>query len=344
MYSSNLCFLCRNTLTADQKNLLSAVKEEGLQRGLNPLHGYMKWFMYHDICDLYSAQLPDMMHTLYKGLVIKNIATAASVIFHFNGRSMSCLAELDERLRNSYYQQSVNPFSKKTKFREGKKLIFYVMYLYNTLMYFVGLSAYFPNLKNFQNSEMKNGGLEAQRAPDLLFWLVFAIGTEGKIIPNYIVNHDFEGRSYRFNPTEVVLSSLVSNLELLWYSRSSEMTTSDIEIHFQRICNVADALYTKMRTMVAVFTGVKRGDASVKRHLWKHAPWFFLEYGSPKTNDCDLPEHDHIRDKQLYNQSSKRYDSNLAELLNLVTAPLCPVMFAYITLMYSYRFSFKSKL
>lgn len=173
-------------------------------------------------------------------------------------------------------------------------------------------------MNNYVNGDMKNGGLEAQRAPDLLFWLLFAIGTEGAIIPNRYISSTFEGKNYRFNPTEVVLASIVANLELLWYSRCAEMTCHDITVNFQRICNVADACYTKLRTMKSVFTGDNRMDLSVKRHLWKHAPWFFLKHGSPKSNDCDLPEHDHIQDKKMYNQTSKRYDSNLTELVNLV--------------------------
>ena len=307
------------------------MKENGLQLGLNPLHDYMRWFSFHGICDLFSAQVPDMMHTLYKGLVIKNISATATLIFHFNGESMSSLSVFDQRLIESYYQQSVNPFSKKSKFRQGKllplcTLMFCYDHLHSTCNN-TGLSCYFPKLSNLVNSDMKNGGLEAQRAPDLLFWIVFAIGTENAVLPNRRISKLYEGKQYTFNPTEVLLASLVANLELLWYSRCGEMTGYEIAVHFQRICNVADACYTKLRTMLSVFTGRKSTDLSVKRHLWKHAPWFFLQHGSPKTNDCDLAEHDHIKDKKMYNQTSKRYNTNLTELVNLVTSTL---MYPYV--------------
>jgi hypothetical protein len=63
------------------------------------------------------------MHTLLKGMVTQNLAHTATVLFVYNGRSMDCLADLDTRLKNSAYQQSVNPFSKKSKFRDGMFLI-----------------------------------------------------------------------------------------------------------------------------------------------------------------------------------------------------------------------------
>ena len=101
----------RNVLTPEEDNLLQAVKHEGLQPGLNPLHDYMQWFSHNGICDLFSAQVPDLMHTLYRAV--------ASLIYHFSWNSMACLSQLDDQLINSHYQQSVNPFSKKSKFRQG---------------------------------------------------------------------------------------------------------------------------------------------------------------------------------------------------------------------------------
>jgi hypothetical protein len=181
-----------------------------------------------------------------------------------------------------------------------------------------GLSCYFPNLSNLENSKMKNGGLEAQRTPDLLFWFMFAIGTQGMILPNRMQKVRFEGKNYRFNPTEVVLLSLASNLELLWYSRCAQMSVPDIITHFQRVCNVSDALYTRMRSMVKVMMQHAKVDKSMKRHIWKHVIRAWLECGSPKTNDADLPEHGHIDDKLLFGRTSKRYESNLLELINMV--------------------------
>lgn len=171
---------------------------------------------------------------------------------------------------------------------------------------------------HLRDHNMKNGGLEAQRVPDLLFWTMFAIGTEGKVISNTAIDIEFEGEILNINPTKVVMDALMSNLELLWYSRASELSEYDIEVTLQRICNVADAYYTKFLTLVAVLSGKKINDSSVKRHIWKHIPYFFMLMGSPKTNDTDMYENDHIQDKILFNRTSKRFKSNLNELTNLV--------------------------
>jgi hypothetical protein len=186
---------------------------------------------------------------------------------------------------------------------------------------------------------MKNGGLEAQRTPDLLFWLLFAIGTEGEIIPNRIESMIFKGKTYRLNPTEVVLSSLVSCLELIWYSRSEEMSETDISVHFQRICNVSDALFTKLHFMTAMMMDRSGSDLTSKRHLWKHAPEMYRTIGSPKNNDCDLPENGHIVDKQMFNRTSKRYGSNMEELCNMVlnNYHLCNRTLPYVTLCFLMR-------
>ena len=92
----------------------------------------------------------------------------------------------------------------------------------------LGLSEYFPDVKNLRNAKMKNGGLEAQRVPDLLFWLVFAIGTEGEVVPNVNTAYKIGGVTKHFNPTSVILSSLVACLELLWYCRCPSMSVVDV--------------------------------------------------------------------------------------------------------------------
>lgn len=106
-------------LTVQEDLVLKRVLEEGLLPGKNKLHEYMDWFSYHGICDLHSANVPDMMHTLYKGLSVKNLELVACLIYFLNDKSEDCLGMLDGRLKCVPYQQSVNPFNKKSKFTEG---------------------------------------------------------------------------------------------------------------------------------------------------------------------------------------------------------------------------------
>lgn len=183
----------------------------------------------------------------------------------------------------------------------------------------LGLSEYFPNVQNLRNAKMKNGGLEAQRVPDLLFWLVFAIGTEGAVVPNKNTSYSVEGVIKLFNPTSVILSSLVACLELLWYCRCPTMSVTDILDTLPRVCKVADAYYTRLLGLSYFLLGDKNLDNTVKRHIWKdHMPDFFFRVGANVFNDTDLPEHGHIEDKALFQRTSKRYKTNLEELANQV--------------------------
>jgi hypothetical protein len=60
-----------------------------------------------------------MLHTLYKGIVTKNISTAVQVIYFLGEEDGNCLAEIDSRIRKFPVQQSINPFCKKIVFYQG---------------------------------------------------------------------------------------------------------------------------------------------------------------------------------------------------------------------------------
>jgi hypothetical protein len=232
----------------------------------------------------------------------------------------NCLSTVDYRLKHSSYQQAINPFSKKTSFPKG--ICTLCLFEHNVLVPHVslclGLSGYFPD-NNLRGAKMKSGGLEAQRTGDLLFWLVFAIGTEGCILPNSNGSYRKAGVTKHFNPTKVVLTSLVANLELLWYSRCSSMTVTDITDTLKRVCSVADAHYTRLLGLSLFVMDDEREDCSVKRHIWKeHMPEYFFNLGANIYNDTDLPEHGHIDDKRIFERTSKRYRSNLTEMANKV--------------------------
>jgi hypothetical protein len=117
---------------------------------------------------------------------------------------------LDTRVMNSDVEQSHFPFSKKSKFKKG-------------------VSAFFRNTQTnkdaMASSTMSGGGLEAQRTPDLLFQLMFAIGTQGSIVSNVAIKHpDGNGRD-TYNPTEVIMKAATSILDMCnhTFKNSSEL-------------------------------------------------------------------------------------------------------------------------
>ena len=125
---------------------------------------------------------------------------------------------------------------------------------------------------------MKSGSLEAQRTPDLLFWLIFCIGTEGHVVPNEIVTMKLpkSDNTITFNPTEVILSSLASCLETVWYSRCEKWSRAD-DLNIQACFDMADTYYGRLHTIASILAGMSPFDLSTKRHMWRcHSIAFFI--------------------------------------------------------------------
>jgi hypothetical protein len=103
-------------------------------------------------------------------------------------------------------QQSHQPFSKKSFFNNGVSCFF-------------KSTAAKPDA--MARSTMSGGGLEAQKTPDLLWQLMFAIGTQGKVIPNVSIEHPnpaYETED-KYNPTEVILNAITATIEATWAVR-----------------------------------------------------------------------------------------------------------------------------
>lgn len=113
---------------------------------------------------------------------------------------------IDFRIKEAHVQQSHQPFSKKAFFNNGVSCFF-------------KSTAAKPDA--MARSTMSGGGLEAQKTPDLLWQLMFAIGTQGKVIPNQTIQHsnpryDTEDE---YNPTEVILNAITATIEATWAVR-----------------------------------------------------------------------------------------------------------------------------
>ena len=62
----------------------------------------------------------NMLHTLYKGITVQNIEKAVHLLYYLSEEDMNCLVQVDCRIKNFPVQQSINLFSKKTVFYQGK--------------------------------------------------------------------------------------------------------------------------------------------------------------------------------------------------------------------------------
>ena len=83
---------------------------------------------------------------------------------------------------------------------------------------------------------MQGGGLEAQRVPDLLFQLMFAIGTEGIIVPNQNIEIN---DVYYNNPTKVILNACSSVCEMVWCLKTKSLHMNQFD-DLLLIVNVAN--------------------------------------------------------------------------------------------------------
>jgi hypothetical protein len=172
---------------------------------------------------------------------------------------------------------------------------------------------------------MSGGGLESQKVPDLLFWLMFAIGTEGSIIPNRnitrtVVNKKTKKKvTKKFNPTKIVMNAMVSCLEMLWCVKVREMKQEDIPTILQNVVNIANFHAMALFDLKQFLCGSSNKMGAVKMHLWSHAPRFFAMFGALIYSDTNTYEHDHIADKRKFNRTSKNYDTMLQELLRVVS-------------------------
>jgi hypothetical protein len=214
---------------------------------------------------------------------------------------MEQFANIDRRLKHAEINQSLQPFSKKTPFRKG-------------------ISVYFKNTKKdpdaMAKSTMSGGGLEAQRTPDLLFWFLFAIGTQGKIVPNIDITKD--GKTY--NPTKVILRCIVAILEACWVVR---MKIVPFDFHgllkMQQVMNTAYVCLQELFSMKNWYLCAPTAMASLKGHASCHIPPQMAENGPAIHNDCDIGESNHVKDKELYKRTSKRTDDVHMEILKMVS-------------------------
>jgi hypothetical protein len=205
-------------------------------------------------------------------------------------------SEIDMRIKILIVQQCLQPFSKKTSFNNG-------------------ISPFFKNTKNspdaMARSTMSGGGLGAQETPDLLYQLMFAIGTQGKVIPNVVISHPspkkvrgvpvFVPNPKTFNPTLVILNACTACLEACWTVRLKTVSCGLDD--FEKSQNVLNTMHARNQELFAMKQWLLHSDkrmASGKGHATCHIPRQVCAFGPHSYNDTDMAESDHIMDKTDY--------------------------------------------
>jgi hypothetical protein len=226
------------------------------------------------------------------------------------------------RIKILIVQQCLQPFSKKTTFNNG-------------------ISPFFKNTKNspdaMARSTMSGGGLGAQETPDLLYQLMFAIGTQGKIIANVPISHPSPlyrrvngvqvivspTHNRKFNPTLIILNACTACLEACWTVRLKTISCGLDD--FEKSQNVMNTMHARNQELFALKQWLLHSDkrmASGKGHASCHIPRQVCAFGPHPYNDTDMAESDHIIDKMDYKRTSKRHEDTNHEMLQLVSSVL----------------------
>jgi hypothetical protein len=221
----------------------------GISYGDNPLFKHFKWLEDNGIVNIYLAGIIENLHSLYKGPVELCIGWGLSVIWVANGKSNEVLSRLDDRIKSSSFYQSLNPFSKRRKFADGISNYF---------------KATLKEPKAMEKSKM-TGGLTSQEMADLLFWLLFAIGTKSDFLPDRCVHRGM-------NPRKIVTECISSVLELVWCLRVKKMPTSKLP-GLQVQCNEVVARLQQLLLLKQCYLGSTRTSMnSWKPHGITHIP------------------------------------------------------------------------
>jgi hypothetical protein len=222
----------------------------GISFGDNPLFKHFEWLEANGVVDIFLAGIIENLHSLYKGPVELCIGWALTVVWVANGKSLEVLSRLDKRIKASSFYQSLAPFSKRRKFADGISMYF---------------KATLAEPKAMEKSKM-TGGLTSQEMSDLLFWLLFAIGTKSDFLPTRV------NGQRGVNPLEVVTKCITSVLELVWCLRVKKMPTSKLA-GLQVQCNEVVARLQQLLLLKQNYLGSGRTSMnSWKPHGITHIP------------------------------------------------------------------------
>jgi hypothetical protein len=213
----NTGFNSRCNITNQEKAITKSFHKSGLLPGINILHEDYLYFTSNGLGDVWSTAFIDLLHTFFKGPIELMFKFSVTAAYLMNGKDMSLLYLLDERIKAAPYKQSLAPFGEPYTFPEG-------------------ITGFFKNNernpKAMETSSMSSGCIEAQRMPSLLFWFGHAIGTQGDIIPNRYVP------ICRCNPTEAILKGVSCCLDLCWMLRCPTLKEFDDTLLHGKLCEM----------------------------------------------------------------------------------------------------------
>lgn len=171
-----------------------------------------------------------------------------------------------------------------------------------------------------------SGNIRATSLPGLLLAIMFSIGLNGSILPNFdIVSLDKK----EYNPTQVFMLAACSSMEVVFFSHAKELEESQIDVFANIIFNSTiqlTKLYDMKQDILRQFGIVKilkEGKVdkckAVKPHLLRHIPAQIKQYGNSAAFDTQITEISHKEtSKTPWENSSKQTRGGQKEMMMIV--------------------------
>jgi hypothetical protein len=187
--------------------------------GYNPLYKFFAWQNSVNVLSFHQALVPDILHTVLKGIAEYAIHWAwdcITAIGRLDATFGSNCAYFDERLQSFPYIQSFR-FFPNCRFR-------------------VGLSHFMKENKNASSgTSFSSGGIEAWKLQNLLLQILFCI--DHAIVPFDVTWSARHALKYRWNVGRTVVNALASALEIIFSVKAAKLSQAHVESLLALISN-----------------------------------------------------------------------------------------------------------
>ena len=256
----------KTAYTARKKALKELGTEHGVKPGKNNLILLLfKRLQEADIWCFFRALSIDYIHTLWKGLLECVIAwilqfvlmiSEHSVILFGDQRYSNAMALLDQRISEwTGCHESLQPVRQVLR-----KSV-------SDLLKFDGKTKSAMR----KATGIMSGSIPAWQLPGILLQLLFCIGTDGKIVPDFNVNYGTDAVEVQLKSNVLMTAAGAGALEVSYYCESDSLTETQLKAFQNCVDNAHGAaleLFTlkqKVAERVAYFNFMKRAESRKKK-------------------------------------------------------------------------------
>ena len=310
-------------LTVRDKMLLRHLAHWNVKPGFNPLYEFFYWQVSEKVLSFHLALVPDILHTVLKGL--------AEYAIHWSWDCISCLQKLDpdfcdnivvfdERMTKFPYIQSFR-FFPNCRFRAG-------------VSNFMKAST-----KSSSGTAFSSGGIEAWKLQNLLLQMLFCI--DGAIAP-FTQQWSIDKRiQHGWNVGRTLVNALTSALEVIFVVKAAKLAENNLQslqtmiatsrAHIMLLWCMRKDLLAAVTTKKAARKKASRGPidlkameqdffSGIKLHLLMHFVFYKQFYGADRRIiDTELSElfHKYVVN-EVFETTSKNVVSVAKEMITSI--------------------------